>query len=559
MSITAWQLSIAILFGVNILTEHTIELLFRFFRIGSVSFVFVLFYLVYTMLYFEGMKLSARQMKFFRNIFNKKSVGLFLAWTVFVYVVGWTNLGISGLTLHYNDTLNESFYYPLSGEWGWTFKVHILSMLVINLMALYLVKKIKDQNMKRFLATFLWALLPAYLFGVVNLSPNSSLVQSIFTLFILVIAIVLGYVNMHQNIIKDSSERLHLQRAFLKKVIDINPNLIYIRDSRGNFAMVNEAFAQFYGIDQEEAIGKNERAFLNRSAAGEWMAEDLSLIQQLKEKPSYETTIVNKYGEESAVQVIKKLIYSSKNQVELLCVVNDVTAIKENEEYLRRTEKLNIVGQLAAGVAHEIRNPLTSLKGFIQLINQERPIQPAYLNVMLSELDRIDYVAGELMMVAKPETSKVATVSLNELLVDVTELLTTYAVMHGISIQLEEIEEKLFIEASLNQMKQVFINVIKNGIEASPKGASIIIRAKSLNNDAVVEVIDVGCGISPERIEKLGEPFFTNKEKGTGLGLMVSTRIIKEHHGTIKYFSQVGEGTTVILQFPLKQTQRVMD
>jgi PAS domain S-box-containing protein len=227
------------------------------------------------------------------------------------------------------------------------------------------------------------------------------------------------------------------------------------------------------------------------------------------------------------------------------------------EELLRKTEKLSIVGQLAAGVAHEIRNPLTSLKGFLQLLKErnETPDNSPFYDIMLSEIDRIHFISGELLFLAKPQAGKFGLFDLVTCLNHVISLFETEANLYNIQLQLDNHFPKNFtakINGDQNQVKQVLVNIIKNGIEAMPSGGPITIGLDLEGKDHIrIKVKDQGKGIPKDRLAKLGEPFYTTKEKGTGLGLMVSSRIVETHRGTIQFDSTTGEGTTVTLIFPL--------
>jgi signal transduction histidine kinase len=551
-AICAWQLSISVLYGGEMLSESTIERLFRLFRIGAISFVPLLFYLAYDLLYYKEITLSIKKKRLLEKVINKKTLWFLCGWSAFVYGIGWTRLGIVDLQKNSVSLFKESLFYPNYGVLGWTFSLHILLIFIINLITLYLAWNIINKHLRNFLRILLVSLNVGYLFGVLNLSPKSPLFQGVLALLIVVMAVLAAYVKMNNDIIAETNKRLINQKSFLKKVIDMNPNFIYAKDRFGNYSMVNAALARLYQTEPEKMVGKNEMDFYSdRSEAERIIKEDSFLLDKLEKRIGEKEQLYDGENNIYTVQMTKKPVFFSENHVELLCVANDITELERNEEYIRRAEKLNIVGQLAAGVAHEIRNPLTSLKGFIQLIEQEHNINPSYLNIMLTELDRINFVASELMVVAKPEVTSKEKVLLKELLQDVVELLNTHAMLNSVIIQIKEVSDNIGLMGNANQLKQVFINVLKNGIEASPEGGTITIQSKVLEEKMIeIKIIDQGCGISKQRMGKLGEPFYTNKEKGTGLGLMVSMRIVKEHSGEIEFVSEEGRGTTIILRFP---------
>ncbi|WP_442603379.1 PAS domain-containing sensor histidine kinase [Paenibacillus sp. KN14-4R] len=234
----------------------------------------------------------------------------------------------------------------------------------------------------------------------------------------------------------------------------------------------------------------------------------------------------------------------------------DVTEQIKTDELLRKSDKLSAVGQLAAGVAHEIRNPLTALKGFLKLLPPNSPKEQNYMSIMEKELQRIEFIVNEFLLVAKPQTTYFAARSLSHILETTIELLQLQALLNGIEV-ITEIDADLSpISCDENQLKQVFINIMKNALEAMPSGGTLRIQAGYSNAEQqqlVVRVQDNGCGIAPERLPQLGEPFYSTKEKGTGLGLMVSYKIIEAHSGNMIITSMLQVGTNVEIYLPVAQ------
>jgi signal transduction histidine kinase len=236
-------------------------------------------------------------------------------------------------------------------------------------------------------------------------------------------------------------------------------------------------------------------------------------------------------------------------------ISRNITARKQTEEVIRRSEKLSVIGQLAAGVAHEIRNPLTTLRGFVQLNKQQGALSDAYLDIMLSELDRINFIVSEFLVLAKPQVGQFVPVDMRSLLSDMISLLDSQASLISASFDTRFSEHVPLIDCDANQLKQVFINIIKNSLEAMEDGGGTItveLDYDSADHAAVIRVKDQGRGISEEDLPKIGEPFFTSKTSGNGLGLMVSHRIIANHKGTMNYSSKLGEGTCVEIRLPAR-------
>ncbi|PWK05402.1 PAS domain S-box protein [Tumebacillus permanentifrigoris] len=235
----------------------------------------------------------------------------------------------------------------------------------------------------------------------------------------------------------------------------------------------------------------------------------------------------------------------------VLIVARDISERRKTEEMLLQSEKLSIAGQLAAGVAHEIRNPLTALKGFLQLMQADGHSKADYLKVMLSELNRIELIVSELLVLAKPQMTRFKPTDVRTVLQEVLTLLDTQAILNNIQIHILTDGQDPWIECDQNQMKQVFINFLKNAIEAMPRGGEIRIEVSCpASGDVQLRFLDEGCGISKERIAKIGEPFYTTKDKGTGLGLMVSFKIIQQHGGSVQIESEQDVGTMITLTLP---------
>jgi len=222
-------------------------------------------------------------------------------------------------------------------------------------------------------------------------------------------------------------------------------------------------------------------------------------------------------------------------------------------EELQQSEKLKTTGQLAAAVAHEIRNPLTVVKGFLQIYEHDplmRMEAKKDFSLMIEELNTAEYVISQFLAIAKPDhDQKLETVDVQKLLRSVSELLMSYGMFHQNSIDLK-VPGNIFISANHIELKQLFINLVKNAIEVSSKGDSVIIRAERIKDEIEIQIVDSGFGMSEEQVKSLGTPFYSLKSKGTGLGLMICFNIVEKYKGSIQFKSIEGEGTTVIVRFP---------
>ncbi|WP_036696560.1 sensor histidine kinase [Paenibacillus taiwanensis] len=226
---------------------------------------------------------------------------------------------------------------------------------------------------------------------------------------------------------------------------------------------------------------------------------------------------------------------------------------KELEMYnneLQHSEKMEIISELAASVAHEVRNPLQVTRGFMQLLNHRSgPKEKEYLDMALIELDRAANIITDFLTFAKPELHEVILLDLGAELRHIESILVPLANMQGGQLQLH-IEDDVFIYGNSSKFKQAFINMVKNSIESITVKGLVVISAYKKGNKVIVNIKDDGCGMTEKELARLGEPYYSNKSKGTGLGLMVTFRIIEVMQGKIKFTSKKGVGTEVMVEFP---------
>ena len=242
-------------------------------------------------------------------------------------------------------------------------------------------------------------------------------------------------------------------------------------------------------------------------------------------------------------------IFDDRNSlIYIVGSLRDITEMKSTEVYLRNSEKLSVVGQMAAGVAHEIRNPLTTIKGMLQL-SKDR-FQTDHYNLLMSEVDRMNFIVSELLVLGKPNVTHFSEIELSSILDDTLKLAESQALMNGISIT-SDIKSCGAIYCDPNQIKQVFINILKNSMEAMPFGGTIHVIAEINGSEQLIHFVDNGEGIPQDVLNKIGQPFCTTKKDGNGLGIMMVKKIIEAHKGKIKFSSQVKSGTTVDIRLPL--------
>lgn len=343
---------------------------------------------------------------------------------------------------------------------------------------------------------------------------------------------------------------LSKNKQHYKSLFDQNPDAVFSFDLDGNYLSVNSAMEKMFGYKEEE--------FLQRSLVPLVEETELERVATLYKKAvegktqNYETKAVHKDGRIIQVSVKNIPIIVNNEVVGVYGIAKDITKQRITEQQLIKSEKLSAVGQLSASIAHEIRNPLTALKGFLQIMRSSATDkQENYFSIMSDEISRIEQITGELLMVAKPQVHHFRKENINEIMNDVTTLLSSQALMNNVEIHVSA-EELPLAYCVGNQLKQVFINLIKNAIESMPTGGQVSVNLSRLNeNEIAIHIKDQGCGIPNDLLDNIGIPFYTTKQKGTGLGMMTSFKIIESHAGKINVSSKSGEGTSVTIYLPI--------
>jgi two-component system, sporulation sensor kinase E len=244
--------------------------------------------------------------------------------------------------------------------------------------------------------------------------------------------------------------------------------------------------------------------------------------------------------------------------------MEDITEKRRKEAQLRRAESLASLTTLAAGVAHEIKNPLGSLSIHIQLIrkalqNKER-VELAYLErhlgVVDEEIDRLNKIVVDFLFAVRPMDVKLREADPGELIAGIAEFIKPEAERAGVMIELTVGEDLPRVALDERLMKQAVLNLVKNALAAMPGGGKLRLSAERVEDEVRISVEDSGVGISEEDLPKIFEPYFTTKENGTGLGLTITFKIVREHDGEIMVTSRAGHGSTFQISLPIPQKER---
>ncbi|MFB6357120.1 MAG: nitrogen regulation protein NR(II), partial [bacterium] len=295
--------------------------------------------------------------------------------------------------------------------------------------------------------------------------------------------------------------------------------------------------------------------------------DDLSGAQELNEliqnisvesSPEYSEFEIDIEEENPVVvEAIASVVESVEGEeTRILVVLTDVTEQRMLNRRMNRTERLAALGELASSLAHEIKNPLTSIQGFVQLI-PERDDDPEFLektsNIIRRETQRLNELVENLLSFGKPQVSTRSNVDLSRLIEDTHMLFEKRLEEQEIEFQ-RDVNDGITVYGDEAKLKQVILNICINALDAMPDGGTLEIEANDLGNERVELIFeDTGHGIPDDQLSRVFNPFYTSKDEGTGLGLAISHRIIEEHDGSLSISSETGKGTTVEIEIPTQQ------
>ena len=438
------------------------------------------------------------------------------------------------------------------------------SVEIIYLLPVLITASITGQKAGLVMATICTVLLIGY-----RVNNNNNTFQEIFESNLLIISIlyVVGWFiggimqieSKHRDQLKTSlnsvreeiarREKVEEQLRKLSRAIEQGPSIVVITDTLGKIEYVNQKFTLVTGYQPKEAIGRNiseieenptdqyEKFWATIDSGQEWRGE----LLKKKRNGDY-------YWESASICPFRN---TEGIITHFLRVSEDVTEAKRIEKEMARLDRLSLVGEMAAGMGHEIRNPMTSVRGFLQLLSAKKEclIYNDYFALMIDELDRANSIITEYLSMAKNKAIVLEIKSLTSILGTIQPLISADANKseNKVVFILQEMPALLLDE---KEIRQLILNLVHNGLEAMLPGGTLTIRTYTEGTAAVLAVQDQGSGIKPEVLEKIGTPFFTTKDTGTGLGLAVCYSIAARHNASLKV--ETGpDGTTFYVRFHL--------
>lgn len=351
-----------------------------------------------------------------------------------------------------------------------------------------------------------------------------------------------------RELARTSSQLAELQ-AFNAYVIDSLTSGLATVDQHGTLISFNPAAESITGIRSDEAIGRHVRDVLQLpdALAGELESYDV-------EPRRTEFVFTRRDRRQIEIGLSTAPLVTPQGRVGRLLTFQDVTDARRRDREARIQQRLAAVGEMAAGIAHEIRNPLASMSGSIQVLRQELPLnaeQEQLMDIVLRESERLNETIKSFLAYARPQRATLKKLDLRPLLHDTTVLLRNSREMgdaHRIVVDVPDAPVE--VEADEAQIKQVIWNLATNGLRAMPEGGRLRLAAHANGTGAVLDVQDEGVGIAPEDLDGIFQPFRGAFFKGSGLGLSIVHRIVNDYNGEIQVTSERGQGTTVTVRLP---------
>ncbi|MFS0726124.1 two-component system sensor histidine kinase NtrB [Paenibacillus sp. 1P07SE] len=350
--------------------------------------------------------------------------------------------------------------------------------------------------------------------------------------------------------------RIEVQK--LQQFIDNTPLGVIMVDKAGKITHINDMALTHMGNNRDQTVT-------------DMVGLPLDGLQEGPQGDLHTTMLRNAlHGNETVSEIVRQdnKIYiktgfsvkdiRSHEIIGAVLIAHDITEISQLRDEVGRMERLSLVGQMAASITHEIRNPMAVIRGFVQLMKERSPdSQKEYFRIILEELDRANGIINDFLSLAQNRIVDKERSSLNSIINELMPLLWADANMRGQTIELGLDEKVPDLELNAKEIKQLILNLARNGMEAMDEKGRMKISTRCIGQVVEMTVEDSGCGIPADKLERLFEPFYTTKSRGTGLGLPLCLSIVERHHGKIEVQSREGEGTIFRVKLLCNQEDRI--
>ncbi|QFF98061.1 PAS domain S-box protein [Psychrobacillus glaciei] len=399
----------------------------------------------------------------------------------------------------------------------------------------------------------IWIIGTDYLISISNFSDEKAILMDKFKglLFVILTAVLLFVLIKNLRDTKQIEE----EKEKLSLLIDAMPDFVLFKDGEGKLLQINKFGSELFELEGIDYKGKTDKEMAEytdfyHDALIYCIGTDEEAWKEGKISRC-EETIPLRDGSDKFFDAFKVPIFNTDGSRKGLVVIGrDITSLKEAESKLRQSEKMSALGELAAGIVHEIRNPLAIIQGYMQMSQAKKINLDEHMDILMDEINRINRIVNELLMIAKPADIVLTNQNINAIVRDVVQLFSMEATQQSKRLNMIDLEQ-FDTDCNEYKLKQVFINILKNALEAISTDGEVNITIYEKNeNYLAIKFEDNGCGMEEADLHNMGDPFYSLKENGIGLGMTVSYSIIEAHKGSIHITSEVNVGTSVEILLP---------
>jgi two-component system sensor histidine kinase HydH len=376
---------------------------------------------------------------------------------------------------------------------------------------------------------------------------------AVISLVIIVITLIVIAVLVSNQNYKMVSEEFNKIQTFTGEILANMTQAVITVNRNDEIEIFNKKAEEFFGFKSEIVTGRKYNQVFESNK------DFFNLIENKKNVKNFEVKLKADGKEELILSVNSTIIKDKDNKIIAFnLVIDDITDLRNNEKQRQLNEKLIAMGELASGVAHEVRNPLNSINMIAQRFEKEYSDKlqsdefKTLSNVLKTESSRVNNIIEQFLRFARPSKLNITEIKSPDFLDEIKSICEIFAKDKNISLEFQQ-EKPVNLKIDAEQMKQVFINLIQNSVDASEKDGIISVSFNIKNNKNVFEISDSGSGISEENLSKIFDLYYTTKSKGTGLGLSIVQQIISQHGGNIFVESKEGSGTKFTIELPNKK------